>query len=61
MAKYRVTIKYGDPGDYKHNSQDITVEAGSESVVMQSAANKFRNSNSAYRNKEVGVVKIKEI
>lgn len=61
MGKYRVTIKYGNPGEFKSSSQDIVVEAGSESVAMQLAPNKFKNSNSAYRNKEVDVVKVKEI
>lgn len=37
MAKYQVKIKYGNPGEYKHDSQTITVEAGSELTVMQLA------------------------
>ena len=61
MPKFRVTVKYGDPGKTKSTSQDITVDAGSESVAMQLAANQFRNSNAAYRNKEVDVVRIKEL
>jgi hypothetical protein len=61
MPKFRVTVKYGDPGKTKNSSQDVTVEAGSESVAMQLAANQFRNSNSTYRDKEVDVVRIKEI
>lgn len=61
MPKFRVTVKYGDPGKPKNTSQDIMVEAGSETVAMQLAANKFRNSNAAYRDKEVDVVRIKEI
>lgn len=61
MAKFRVTVKYGNPGEYKNTSQDVTVEAGSESVAMELAVNKFKNSNAAYRNKEVDVVRIKEI
>jgi hypothetical protein len=61
MAKFRVTVKYGDPGKPKSTSQDITVEAGSESVAMQLAVNQFKNSNSAYRNKEADVVKIKQL
>ena len=61
MAKYRVKIKYGNPGEYKHNSQTVDVEAGSESTAMQLAVNKFKNSNSAYKNKDVDVVEIKEI
>ena len=60
MAKYRVTVKYGNPGEYKHNSQTFTVEAGSESTAML-AVSKFKNSNSAYTNKEVDVVKVEEI
>lgn len=59
MAKFRVTIKYGNPGQYKHNSQDITVEAGSESSAIQLALSVFRNSNSTYRDKEVEVVKVR--
>jgi hypothetical protein len=61
MAKFRVTIKYGDPGEFKHNSQEITVEAGSEAVAMELAVNRFKNSNAAYRNKDAEVVRIKEI
>ena len=61
MAKYRVTVKYGNPGEYKHNSQTFSVEAGSESTAMQLAVSKFKNSNSAYTNKEVDVVKVEEI
>ena len=61
MAKYSVTLKYGNPGEYKHSSQTVTVEANSESVAMELAINKFKNSNAAYKNKEVEVVKIEEI
>lgn len=61
MAKFRVTLKYGDPGKHKHNSQSVTVEAGSEAVAMQLAINKFKNSNAAYENKEIEVTKIEEI
>jgi len=61
MAKFRVTVKYGNPGQYKNTSQDITVEAGSESTAIQLAPNVFRNSNPTYRDKDVEVVKVKEI
>lgn len=61
MAKYRVTVKYGNPGEYKHSSQTVTVEAVSESTALQLAVSKFKNSNSVYKNKEVEVVKIEEI
>lgn len=61
MKKYRVTVKYGKPGEYKHNSQDITIEAGSESTAMELAINKFKASNSAYRNMEAIAVKTKEL
>ncbi|MDY0134078.1 MAG: hypothetical protein RBS14_00105 [Atribacterota bacterium] len=61
MAKYRVKIKYGNPGEHKLSSQSVTVEAGSESTAMQLAISKFKNSNAAYRNKEVEVDKIEEI
>lgn len=61
MAKFRVSIKYGDPGKSKSSSRDVTVEAGSESVAMQLAVNQFKNSSSSYRNKEVDVVRIKQI
>lgn len=61
MAKFRVTLKYGDPGKYKHSSQSVTVEAGSEEVAMQLAINQFRNSNAVYGNKEIDVAKIEEI
>jgi hypothetical protein len=61
MAKFRVTIKYGDPGKSKNNSRDVTVEAGSESVAMQLAVNQFKSSASSYGSKEVDVVKIKAL
>ncbi|KOR28371.1 hypothetical protein TI05_17065 [Achromatium sp. WMS3] len=61
MAKYRVRVKYGNPGGDKNNSTTVNVEAGSESTAMQLAINKFKNSNSIYKNKEVDVVEIKEI
>jgi hypothetical protein len=61
MAKFRVTVKYGDPGKSKLSSQDVTVEAGSESVAMQLAVNQLKNSNSFYRNKEMDVVRIKQM
>jgi hypothetical protein len=61
MAKYKVTLKYGEPGEYKHSSQTVTVEASSESVAMELAVNKFKNSNAAYKNKEVDVVKAEEV
>ncbi len=60
MNKYRVTIKYGDPGKSKLSSQTITVEAESDSTAMRLAEAKFKNSNSAYRNKEVDVVKVEK-
>lgn len=61
MAKFRVTIKYGDPGKSMNTSRDMTVEAGSESVAMKLAVNQFKSSASSYANKEVVVVKIKEL
>lgn len=61
MAKYRVTIKYGNPGEHKNTSQNITVDAESESTAMQLAVNKFKSSNAAYRNKEAEAVKIEKI
>jgi len=59
MTKYVVKLKYGNPGEYKNTSQSVTVEADSESTAMQLAINKFKNSNSTYKNKEVDVVDIK--
>jgi hypothetical protein len=61
MTKYRVSIKYGDSGKSMNNSRDITVESGSESVAMKLAVNQFKSSSSSYANKEVVVVKIKEL
>lgn len=61
MNKYRVTLKYGDPGKYKNSSQSITVEAESDSTAMKLAENKFKNSNSTYKNKEVDIVKVEKI
>lgn len=60
MSKFRVTIKYGNAGQSKNTTSDVTVEAGSEAVAMQLALNQF-NSNSSNRNKEADVVKIKEL
>ena len=61
MTKYRVTLKYGNPGEYKHSSQTVTVEANSDTVAKELAVNKFKNSNAAYKNKEVDVVDIDEV
>ncbi|PMR74054.1 hypothetical protein C1H69_15405 [Billgrantia endophytica] len=61
MNKYRVTLKYGDVGKYKHNSQNITVEAESDLTAMRLAEEKFKSSNSAYKNKEVDIVKVVKI
>jgi len=61
MAKYEVKLKYGNPGKDKHDSQTVTVEANSESVAMELAVSKFKNSNAIYKNKEVDVINIKEI
>lgn len=61
MARYRVRIKYGNPGEYKHNSQTVDVDAGNDSTAAQLAVSKFKNSNSAYKGKDVEVVDIKEI
>jgi len=59
MTKYVVKLKYGNPGECKNNSQSVTVQSDSESTAMQLAINKFKNSNSTYKNKEVYVVDIK--
>ena len=60
MNKYRVTIKYGDPGKYKHSSTTVDVEAESDSTAMRLAESKFKNSNGAYKNKEVDIVKVEK-
>lgn len=60
MSKFNVTLKYGNPGEYKHNSQVVSVEADSEAVAIQLAINKLRNSNSVYRDKEIDAVKIEK-
>ncbi len=59
MTKFKVKVKHGDPGKPKNSSQNIDVEAESESIAKELAINKFKNSNSAYKNKEVDVVEIK--
>jgi len=61
MTKYRVKIKYGNPGEYKHNSQTFVVRAESESAAGQLAINNFKNSDPAYKNKDVDVVEIEKI
>ena len=59
MAKYCVRIRYGNPGEHKHNFQMVYVEADSPSAAERLAIAKFRNSNSTYRHKEVDVVEAK--
>ncbi|WP_153114538.1 hypothetical protein [Rhodocyclus tenuis] len=61
MKKYRVTIKYGNPGKVPNSTQNITVEAEDETTARLIAPNKFRSSNAAYINKEAMVVKIEKI
>ena len=61
MATYRVKVVYGNPGQNKNSSQQITVEAESDSVAIELAINKFKNSNSTYRNKEVDAVDVRKI
>lgn len=61
MNKYRVSIKYGDPGKSKSNTQTITVEAESDATAMKIAESKFRSSISSYRNKEVDVVRVEKL
>jgi hypothetical protein len=61
MPKYQVSIKYGNPGQHKGSTQVITVEAESDSTAMTLATNKLKNSNSAYRDKEFEVVKVKKV
>jgi hypothetical protein len=60
-SKYRVTVKYGNPGGPLNTSTTITVEASSESVAMSLAISKFKASNSSNRNKDVEAVKIEEL
>ncbi|SOE35285.1 hypothetical protein [Delftia acidovorans] len=60
MNKYEVKVAYGDPGKSKNSSQTILVEAESDSTAMRLAESKFKNSNSAYRNKEVEAVSVKK-
>ena len=61
MNKYRVTVKYGKPGENKNASQQIVVEAESDSTAMQLAVSKFKASNAAYRNMEAEAVKVQRI
>lgn len=61
MKKYRVTIKYGDPGKSKLSTRTITVEAPDSSSAMVLAVNSFKNSSSSYKNKEVDVIKLEII
>jgi hypothetical protein len=61
MKKYRVTVKYGKPGEFKHSTQQITVEAESDSSAMQLAVSKFKNSNPAYRNMDAEAVQVQQI
>lgn len=61
MNKYRVSIKFGDPGKSKSNAQTIMVEAESDATAMRLAEAKFRNSSSSYKNKEVDVVRVEKL
>ncbi len=61
MVKYRVKIKYGNPGEHKNSSQTINVEAEDEKTAMELAINKFKSSNPSNRDKEVVVVGIEKI
>lgn len=61
MSRFEVLLKYGDPGKSKNNSQTVVVEADSESVAMRLAVNKLKNSNAAYRDKEIEPAKVKKL
>lgn len=61
MQKYRVTVKYGNPGQYLSNSQTVIVEASSDATAMRLAVNKFKTSNPSYANKEAEAVKVEEL
>lgn len=60
MNKYDVKIAYGDPGKSKNNNTTILVEAESDATAMRLAVSKFKNSNAAYRNKEVEAISVKK-
>jgi len=59
MKRYEVHLKYGNQGQSKNNGQTVFVEAESDSTAIQIAINKLRNSNSAYRDKEIVADKVK--
>lgn len=61
MAKYQVTIKYGDQGKPKNSSTILTVSAECEATAMKLAENEFRCKSSSNNNKDVYVVAIKRI
>lgn len=61
MKKYRVTVKYGDPGKSLNLSTQITVEAENQSTAMNLAVNKFKASNPTCRNKDAIATNAKEI
>jgi len=56
MNKYRVTIKYGDPGKYKHSSTTVDVEAESDSTAMRLAESKFKKAVATLKAKFLGKV-----
>ena len=60
MKKYSVTVKYGDPGRPKTNSQVVSVEAESDASAMRLAVAKLINSNAFYADKEFDVIKTQE-
>jgi hypothetical protein len=59
MKKYRVKIVYGDPGKHKSNYKYIEVQAESDATAITLAIAKFKNSNSAYLNKEAEAVEVR--
>ena len=60
MKKYSVTVKYGDPGKLKTNSQTVNVEAESDTSAMRLAVAKLKNSNAIYVGKEFDAIEVQE-
>ena len=62
MAKYQVTLKYGDRGKPLSTSRIMTVEASSDLAAGRLAVNQLKSSGgSAYLKKEIVPVAIKKI
>lgn len=61
MGTFRVKMKCGKPGEYKHDSHNITVNAEDAVIAVDLAINKFKNANGANSNKECEAIDVEKI